>query len=422
MRITDARSGPLLSVLLVAVLAAIVAFLVPEGTSGDLRAFWLAGQFLAAGDPGSVYPPPAPLYTLDVPPAWIGTGDDRTLYPFIYPPIWAVLSGWIGGLTSFETFATVLHKINACTLVGTVALAWRATGERLGFPVFLLLGSAMLAASFVGALGLMENQPQILVSFLLVLALERSRSGHAVAAGLALALAASIKGYPAVFVLLWIATGHRREALAFTGFGAVMAGVSVAIAGWPLHAAFLAQLATISNTILLTPVSYGIAPFLTQVFAPEILTLSETAHGPAYRVGAMPTAFGLLGKAALLGAVAGIAMAMRRTDAETRDAMLWPLALVTVSLLSPLAWSYHYIPAVAAAPVLIDRFGPRLGGALLMAVTVPLSGPVIALYLHAGPLLAPAQAVGTLLMLVLAAAYLAGARAPKPNPALTDPA
>jgi hypothetical protein len=307
-------------------------------------------------------------------------------------------------------------------LVGTVALAWRATGARLGFPIFLTLGCAMLAASFVGALGLMENQPQILVSFLLVLALERSRSGHGIAAGLALALAASIKGYPALFALLWLATGHRKELLTFAGLGALLGGLSVALAGWPLHEAFLGQLATISNTILVTPVSYGLAPFVAQITTPDILTLSETAHGPRYRLGAMPPVAGILSKIVLIGAIGAIAFAMRRAAPETRYAMLWPLAFVTVSLFAPLAWCYHYIPAVAAAPVLIDRFGARVGGAILLLVTVPLTGPVIALYIHAGPLVSPAQAVGTLLMIGLAAAYLAGARSAKSISALSDPA
>ena len=421
MRITEPFPGPLMAVLLVAILAAFVAFLVPQGTSGDLRALWLAGQFLSAGDTNSVYPPPSPLFTLDVPPAWIGTGDDASLYPFIYPPLWAVVSGWLADVTSFQNFAFVMHKINAILLVGTVALAWSATGARIGFAVFVTLGSALLATSFVGALGLMENQPQILVSFLVVLALERSRAGQGVAAGLALALAASIKGYPALLVLLWLATGHRKEALAFAGFGATMGAVSVAVAGWPLHAAFLSQLATISNTILLTPVSYGLPPLIAQIAAPEILVVSETAHGPAYRLGAMPPVFGAIGKLALLGAVAAIAIAMRRTDRDTRDACLWPLALVAVSLLSPLAWCYHYIPAVAAAPVLIDRLGARMGGAVLLLVTVPLTGPAIAAYIHAGWVLAPAQAVGTVLMLVLAGAYLIGSWLARPASAIAEP-
>ena len=41
-----------------------------------------------------------------------------------------------------------------------------------------------------------QNQPQILVSFLTVLALERAMRGHERTAGLALAVAAAIKVYP----------------------------------------------------------------------------------------------------------------------------------------------------------------------------------------------------------------------------------
>ncbi|MDX1739050.1 MAG: glycosyltransferase 87 family protein, partial [Alphaproteobacteria bacterium] len=51
-------------------------------------------------------------------------------------------------------------------------------------------------------LALRENQPQILVSFLILLAIERERAGWNIAGGAALALAASIKLYPALFALL----------------------------------------------------------------------------------------------------------------------------------------------------------------------------------------------------------------------------
>ena len=99
-------------------------------------------------------------------------------------------------MTSFADFAFAMHKINAVLLVSTVALAWRATGAKLHFAAFTILGTVMLGSSFVGVLGLMENQPQILVSFLIILALERSRSAAPIAAGLALALAAALKGTP----------------------------------------------------------------------------------------------------------------------------------------------------------------------------------------------------------------------------------
>ena len=62
-----------------------------------------------------------------------------------------------------------------------------------------------------------------------------------------------------------------------------------------------------------------------------------------------------------------------------------------------------------------------MGGMVLLLVTVPLTGPAIAVYIHAGSLLAPAQAVGTLLMIVLAAAYLAGAWVARPAPAIAEP-
>ena len=397
-----------------ALLTTLVLAITPAGPSSDLVAVWLAGEFLGSG---AVYPPDTGVFTMTPPPEWSAVEFDR-LFPYLYPPLWAVLAHQIVDVVDFATFATWARLVNAALLVCTVALAWRATGSRLPFVVFTFMGVMALAATFPGSLALMENQPQIIVSFLIILALERARSGAPVVAGISLAVAAALKVYPVLFALLWLATGQRRALAAFTIAGASLGGASVALAGWPLHAEFLAQLSTISNTLLLTPVSYALPPALAQFFAADTFIWQQGPSGGGWHYQLLSPAVALALKAAMLVALALIARAMVRADSDTRDAALWPLALVTLSLLGPLSWAYSYIPAIACMPALVDRIGPRRAGVLTLAILLPMAPAVVAVYMKmsVGSLQSSAQLGGTAAMVLLAGAFAWAAMARRPAP------
>ncbi len=402
----NALSGPRGAAFFLAILVSLVLLLIPQGSSSDLYAMWLAGQHL---DTGAVYPPSSDVFTMTPPREWIEVGGDR-LFPFLYPPLWAALAAQLAEITTFGVIADWARLLNAMLITCTAALAWRATGSRLPFPVFTGIALLALTQTFTGSLALLENQPQIAVSFLIILAFERARSGAPILAGMALALAAALKVYPVLFALLWFATGNTRALAAFTVTGAALGGLSIALAGWPLHVEFLAQLSTIANTVLLTPVSYAVTPALAQIIATDAFTYQTAAQGGGWMYMPLPLAFSLAAKALLLIALALVARALSRAGADTRDAALWPLALVLVSLLGPLSWAYSYIPAMACLPILLDRFGTRTGLLLIIAIIAPICPPIVALYLDAGPLPAPAQLGGTLSMILMAGAFALAAR------------
>lgn len=394
-------SGPAGGVAVLAALAALLLVLVPAGQSTDLRALWLAAAHFAAGDTANVYPPVGAVFTMAPPPAWEAAHPGEDLYPYLYPPLWAALAAPVTAHLPFETLAGVMRVLNALMLAGTLGLAWRVTGARLPFPVFAMLGALILSQTFAGSLALMENQPQIAVSFLVLLALDRLKAGAATAAGAALALAAALKVYPVLFALLWLATGERRATAAFALAGAALAALSVGLAGWALHETFLATLASIANTVLLTPVSYGLTPAVAQIAARGAFVYQEAAHG-GWLVMALPPVANALARALLLAVLAALALAMRRAAPADRWALLWPAALLAVSLLGPLSWAYHYIPALACAPVLLDRLGARAGGVALALVVLPLSTLGAGLALDAGLPAEHLQIAGTLALSALA--------------------
>ena len=63
----------------------------------------------------------------------------------------------------------------------------------------------------------------------------------------------------------------------------------LALAGWPLHAEFLAVLSSVARSMVLTPVSYTLAPAIGQLVTPEAFVFVPATDGSGGRlVAALP--------------------------------------------------------------------------------------------------------------------------------------
>jgi len=413
--------GVALGVLVLGYIA--IAYVAAPRLSGDLLPLWLAGQAFAEGARDAVYAPAEPIYRMLPPEGWTerarALGYEGFVYPFVYPPLWAWLFAGLTRVTDFATVAAAAGAMNTALLVAMPLLARRAAGATLGVFGYLVLSQVLIHMTSVGMVALYQNQAQILVAFLVVLALERAHAGRPVAAGSAMALAASIKLFPALFVLFWLASGERRAAACFAVVGLGLGLASLAVAGWPLHEAFLAQVAAIGDTGFFSPFSFSFDGVATRLAAPDPIAV-EQAHTAAepgvprtITVAGKPPALALAGMIALAALTLGVALAMARSDRETRYRALWPAALALLPLIGPLAWGYYFLAATAFAPTLLSRFGPARGGVILVLVYAPIHVWAYPAMRALGP---DMQLVGALLFLGLAAAFLLAARPPGKRP------
>jgi hypothetical protein len=422
MQITRAN---MLHIALMVIGVLIIVYAAGDHKSSDLYATWLAGEFFAKGDLANVYPMDDTVFTMRPPEAWVALdrarGGDDDLFPFIYPPLWAALASYLTPLTSFETVAGTAVWINAALIVGMVALAGRVTGPALAFPIFLITGVTLIFLSLAGIVAIWENQPQILVSFLIVLAIERARFGRDIQAGGVLALAAAIKLYPVFFVLIWLASRRFSAIAGFAVAGAALGVLSIVLAGWPLHQMFLHQISTISDTILITQISYNLDTLIAHLTVYDQFQYIERvqANAPSgasdlagWNVYERPFLWGLLSKLALLAALAAIYLAARRVPEPCRSTALWPAAVALIALLSPITWSYHFLALFAFLPALIVHFGARLGTVIIAVTITPILLPVAALYSTATFVPSPLQLTGTLSMIALLIAFACACRAP----------
>lgn len=364
--------------------------------SADLMAVWLAGKMLAMGQPDQVYAGVTEYFYMYPPEAWrpyMQAEYEYTgpIYPFIYPPLWAKMAELVAG-ANFWVVTVYALFLNAGLQMLIVWLAWRAARPAwlspqlfMGLAVFFMLGT------HIGTISLQQNQPQVFVSFLLVLTIERARHNADIAAGLALALAASIKLYPALFAIYWVATGNWRAVSSFVVFGASLAAVSVAWAGWPMHVLFLEQVSLISNSVLMTAISFNLDASLAQLFyldqlnwivalEAEFLELEPDEEPPGWYSMVRPTYWKVGSGLLLVGVFAASVWLFVKSDHDTRHAIVWPMGITAVAIFSPLTWAYYFIPSVAFAPIIIDRLGPWRGSILWISTIILIFGPFVDIY------------------------------------------
>lgn len=359
-----------------------------QTNSPDFQATWIAGEFYHAGQFADIYPNDGTFFTSRPPATWVPHMQEQgymgNIFPFIYPPIWAALAAEITQLMQYETLLGVMHVLNPLFVAGMVFLAWRAAAPTLSAPVYTLLGVTLLFITSIGSIALYQDQIQIFVSFLIVLAIERTRNGAPIMAGAAMGLAAALKLYPVIFALFWLLRGERRAAASFVLFGGALGFLSLAVSGWPLHAEFLRVLSTISNGVLLNSVNFAVETTLANLFAsdqmqfiPSILNDLDPNDDGGWRVMEKPALWAMASKAGVLMVLASLCVMMRKFR---DDIAVWPLALTVASLFSPLAWSFHFLPAVAFAPLLIERLGLRPGARILAVIFLPLMLGLLPLY------------------------------------------
>jgi len=379
---TNFLHSPIVAVA-VSILAAAYAFdYAFASNNADLIASWVAGTFLDAGLADHVYTGSAEAFTLHPHPAWPahleGLGYRGPVFPFVYPPLWAWAMGHIGSIEGFRLFTVAVLSANAAMLAGTLWLAMRISRSGMPPVAYVGLGALLLLGTTVGAVPLVLGQPHILVSFLLVLAIALSRDGQQTFAGAALALAAALKLYPALFALIWLVGGERRAVASFAVVGAGLAATSVAVAGWNLHLLFLGELSAISRTVLVTGMSPNLQSVVAQLFFADHLfrvTPIEVNRMPppdaAWHYLAIPPQITWLSNALVALVVAGVLWLSVRTGPEDRAAVVWPLAMTATALVLPLSWSYYFIPAVAFLPGIAWRFGRVWGTLTVAAMALP---------------------------------------------------
>ena len=193
----------------------------------DLAALYFAARLTHEGQLAEIYAAKEQIFSGDMPASWLALAHqlghpDQIAYPYIYPPLWAkLLAPLAGALTPLAFFKTVFI-VQISALAGAV-LATRSIMSARAVPASLWAAVCLVAVGIttIGFGALIQNQPQITVTCLVIFSLLCLKKRAPVLAGLLLALATAIKLTPVLF-LLFLAVEREWRALLST-----LAGLSL---------------------------------------------------------------------------------------------------------------------------------------------------------------------------------------------------
>jgi alpha-1,2-mannosyltransferase len=228
---------------------------------------------------------------------------------------------------------------------------WPSTPDRLSFVSAAVLVPVLLSARLLQE-HLQHTQVNLLLLFLVLLAFHWFRTGRRAAGGLSLALAASIKAVPILFLPYLLYKRAWRAAAWTVAFLLALNVVLPAAAFGPAAAARQWQAwRALSGRELARPMSRHYNQSLLAA-SKRLLTVEGGARDPVrYAITAWPTerAARLFVVVAALGAL-GLATAFRRHPPGLTDrsaAAEVAICLPAATLVTPLAWKAHFVTLLA---------------------------------------------------------------------------
>lgn len=353
----------------------------------DLSALYMAGRMVLAGLPAEIYAAPDTFFGPQTSEVWKAEIAAQglpggNLLPFAYPPIWAGVMALPARLDPMD-FARLARLAILAMLLASLVLAWRVTGRRLPLWAWLGIGAVILSQSWVVSLILVNLQPQVLVVFLMLLALDRVRSGAEVSGGIALGLAAAIKITPIALVLVLLAVGARRAALWSVATAAALAALSLAVMGAELHWSYLAQLERIGANTLVSHVQMSLGSLLA-----ELLALARGEAEPVSDWIAILPAAAWVKPVSLVLLGAGLWAIWRlgnRLDRAAALAWLPPLVVLLTTVTGPIGWTHYALFPLLLLPA-AATLGPGRAGWAIVAALFVLFSHDLNLWLMARPL------------------------------------
>lgn len=341
----------------------------------DLSAVYVAGWFWNHGQPDLIYAYPDGFFggqadSWDAVTSAIA-GPDFFAFPYVYPPLWAILAAPLTEILGIRGFSNAMLLVQVPLLAASVLLAGRLA-RPAGMPMaaWVATGVILLLASVQAHLALLQNQPTITVTFLILLAFVCLEDERPVAAGAALALAAAIKLTPAAFALIFLLDRQYRALLAFALVGGALGLLSLALAGVDLHLAFLATTQAIREQALVNAVNISVLPALMTLGA--LLGLHPPFDAQSTFAVLAPVPDWLLVGISLSAAVIVIAFlaVLRRCSGPVRRvAGVFALSLV-LALFGPLGWLHYYLLPLLLMPGLFGLMSRRAATLCAIAVAI----------------------------------------------------
>jgi hypothetical protein len=348
-----------------------------QKSAPDLAAMFIAARLIRAGMGAHIYDHDPEYFDLVSSLPWFFEAERINMasfpYPYVYAPLWAaVLAPIVDGI-DFSVFRAAITAVNVAALGSVILIAaqqWAPAFLRPA-PLLLVVAAAFLSVPVIQGILLGQVQPIVILS--IVIAMAASQNRRPALAGAALALASALKILPAVLAIYWALTGRRDSAAWFGAIAAMLALMSLALAGWDIHLTFLDTLQRVGRSLVFALANQSLPAWLGHFDA----AASDLFTARIYPVpGWIPITSVSI---AVIVSAATIAAARTTRLNRNTDAAAMAVMVLAATITAPIAWSHYYAFLLVPA-LLLAQSGNWLAACAVGAlVCVPLHNFGVAL-------------------------------------------
>jgi hypothetical protein len=361
------------SVIIGLLFLAILYFAIGGNAPADIVSPYLAGWFFGHGQQELIYGfAPADMFAHAPPKAWLDIASQRGfagewLYPFLYPPVWAALMAPVSAGLTIPEFTHWVYILHLLSIWGSIFLAWKLAGKVLPFVVWSLVSFMLILGTAPALDALVENQPHIFIVMLMLFGLERVQANRSLFAGVLLGLAAAIKLFPFILILIFVFRRDMRGASTMLLTTFFFAALSFVLAGLELNLVFVENLRALSDLVFVYKNNWSFSTLAFQVYAffsghgAGSIELGYTAKLPVWIgmpslvIWATGTGYWLWRAGQGGGAQRGLALS---------------IALTWMAFFGPLGWPYYFLPLFYLLPQLLAYLSIRQGVVVMGSVIV----------------------------------------------------
>lgn len=250
---------------------------------------------------------------------------------------------------------TWLRPLTAKRVWLILNLAFLFLGLEMLHRVSSLPYRRILLISFLCVIPLRTNfvygQYYVVILLLICAAYYSWQRGHRLGAGMLLALAASFKLFPALFLILFLWKRDWRAAVGLVSGGAALAATSVAMFGWQVHKVFLIEvLPRALHGDIIDPYSLRWNSFSTLWHR---LFLAEPGLNPSPWFNS-PLAYAAAQAVTTTVLLLGFLLVVDRVEEKRTGALEWAAFVPLLLLQSSMPASYHYCVMIFAGVLAVD--------------------------------------------------------------------
>lgn len=319
----------------------------------DLSSSYIACRLLASGASAHLYDHHATLFHVVATPVWKSTALDAGflgfLHPYVQTPLWAWGLQPLCTQLDFDAFSALFLGLALLSLVITIEIVARTWAPVFLSPISLiiLLSAIALTTPFQYAMWLVQTHALFLA--MSVAAIVAAGRGKSALAGALLAMAAAVKITPALLLLYWLIIGQRRAAAWFMACSICLLLITGLATGPSVLESYFLSMQRVSDVLLVAYNNQSLVAWLTDLQGSSIDLKS-------WRIHALTPTLKIVSLLSSLSIVLVAAWKARQTQESGR---FISIALIGLTIFSPIAWTHYYLVLIPAVMVLMQIGGRK---------------------------------------------------------------